>query len=253
MASRVLSKKSTKRTSTSKVLFSKLKGSDSGSFRNSSKQPVVVEGIEFDALISEDKTYSAKIPQYPIEDGFSVSDTIILEPMSLQLSLYVSNTPVSFLHRFGTAKDRVNRICEMLENLWLSRKLVKVVTRDTIYTDMGITSISIKKSATIGYAREVSMKLEKIRITKKQTTSIPDDIFKSGETMANAGVASTTSAKLSSERSGNASKSNTTETMGQTQQSSKSSTQNASKNGNDSSSKKGKSILYGVANGLKLM
>ena len=49
----------------------------------SNLKPVSVAGIEFDALIEEQKALSATIPVYPVEDGFPVSDTIILEPVSV--------------------------------------------------------------------------------------------------------------------------------------------------------------------------
>lgn len=188
-------------------------------------KPVSVAGIEFDALIDEQKTMNATVPAYPVESGFFVSDTIILEPLSLQLTLYVSNTPVTWLHRHGRSTDRVNRICEEIENLWLSKQLVKVVTRDAIYTNMGITGISIKKSKEIGYAREISMQLQKVNITSTRTVSIPDYSLKSGETQASAGRANTTN---SSEKTGSGS---------------------SSGGSGESEAKKSQSTLYGVAAG----
>ena len=41
------------------------------------KQPVSIEGIEFDALLDEERVLTAESPDYPVEDGFSVNDTII--------------------------------------------------------------------------------------------------------------------------------------------------------------------------------
>lgn len=200
-------------------------------------KPVTVAGIEFDALIEEQKDYSATIPAYPIEDGFPVSDTIILEPISIKMTLYVTNTPVTWLYRHGNSTDRVNRICERIENLWLNKELVKIVTTDAVYTNMGITNISIKKSKEIGYAREISLQAQKVNITNRQTVVIPSYILKSGETMANAGTAtsSTSSAKDTNGSSGSV-------------------TGGASGNGSGgssgSSAKKGQSILYGAASGL---
>ena len=136
-------------------------------------QPVSIWGVEFDALIDESKTLSATIPAYPVEDGFPVSDTIILDPVSIKMTLYISNTPVTWLYRHGTSTDRVNKICDLLEQKWLSKQLAKIVTTDAIYKDMGITSIAIKKSKEIGYAREVSLSAQKVLITKRKTVSIP--------------------------------------------------------------------------------
>lgn len=194
-------------------------------------KPVSIWGIEFDALINETKTLSATIPAYPVEEGFPVSDTIILEPISIQMTLYISNTPVTWLYRHGSSTDRVNKICDLLEQKWLSKQLAKIVTTEAIYKDMGITSISIKKSHDIGYAREISISAQKVIITKRETVEIPSYILKSGETKADAGTASISTF------------------------SSKSTTGSNESNGSENSSdaKKGQSILYGAASGLGLI
>lgn len=210
----------------------------------SNLKPVSVAGIEFDALIEEQKTLSATIPVYPVEDGFPVSDTIILEPVSVSMTLYVSNTPVTWLYRHGTSNSRVNNICNRMEELWLSRQLVKIVTTDTVYTNMGLTSISIKHSKEIGYAREISLTAQKIRVTSRKTASIPSYILKAGETMANAGTASTSTTSSSA---GTASGS-TGGSSGSAGSSGGSGGSSGSSGG--SSAKKNQSILYGVASGL---
>lgn len=202
------------------------------------KQPVSIWGIEFDALIDEQKTMSSKIPVYPIENGFPVSDTITNEPLSLSLNLYISNTPVTWLFRHGTSNDRVTMICNLIEKKWLEKNLTKIVTSDTIYTDMGITSIVIKKSSDIGYAREVSVTAQKVYITKKRTTVIPNYSLKSGKSKASAGKASKSSSAKNGDSSGGAYSGN-----------------KGSKNGansNKKDAKKKQSILYGVAKGSKL-
>lgn len=207
------------------------------------KQPVTIWGIEFDALIDEQKTFSSTIPTYPVEEGFPITDTIINDPISLSLSLYVSNTPVTWLYRHGSSADRVVRICNQIEEKWLEKKLAKIVTSDAIYKDMGITSISIKKSKEIGYAREISVTAQKVRITKRKTVKIPSYILKAGETMASAGKATTssTSGKSVSSSTGSGSGGNSGSSSG-----------NSSGKGNSGSdaAKKNQSILYGVASGL---
>ena len=203
----------------------------------SNLKPVSVAGIEFDALIEDQKTLSATIPVYPGEDGFPVSDTIILDPISISMTLYVTNTPVTWLYRHGTSNSRVNNICNRIENLWLSRELVKIVTTDTVYKNMGLTSISIKHSKEIGYAREISITAQKVRVTSRKTASIPSYILKAGETMANAGTASTSTTSSSAGTSGGSSGSS-------------GGSGGSSGSSGGSSAKKNQSILYGVASGL---
>lgn len=210
------------------------------------KQPVTIWGIEFDALIDEQKTLSSTIPTYPVEEGFPVSDTIINEPVSIKLTLYVSNTPVTWLYRHGTSTDRVVKICNQIEKKWLEKKLTKIVTSDAIYTDMGITSISFKKSKDIGYAREISVTAQKVRVTKRKTVTIPSYVMKAGATMANAGKASTST---SSSKTG----SSTGSSSSSSGSGSSSSSGKSGSSGSGSSAKKNQSILYGAASGLGLI
>ena len=206
-------------------------------------------GIEFDAMIDEQKNMNATIPTYPVENGFPVSDTIINEPLSLQLNLYISNTPVTFLYRHGTSKNRVNKICKQIEKKWLEKKLTKIVTNDTIYKNMGITSIAIKKSAVIGYAREVSITAQKVYTTKRKTVKIPSYVLKSGATMANAGTASVSTSSAKSSTGSTTVSSNSSSSGGSTATSSATKGNSGGSNSN-SSAKKGQSILYGAASGL---
>ena len=210
-------------------------------------KPVAIAGIEFDALIEQQKTMSASIPVYPVEEGFPVSDTITLDPLTLQMTLFVTNTPVTWLKRHGHSQKRVRQICKKLEDLWLERKLVIIVTPDAIYKNMGITSISIKKSADLGYSREVSITAQKVRKTKKKTVKIPKYALKSGETKAKAGTAQTS--KESSISSSVSETSTTSNISSAGSDTSKGSSNSAEK----SPAKKGQSILYGVAKGLKFI
>lgn len=206
-------------------------------------KPVKVAGIEADALISEDRTYSADIPEYPVEKGFNVSDTIILKPVELGLTLYISDSPATWRNRSGhkPSGGRTKKVCDKFEKLYFERKLVKVVTRDKIYTNMGITSISISHSSELGYARQISLSLKKVYITKRKTVHIPKYILQSGESSANAGAATTSKGSNSTGASGSSANKNSSGSSG-----SKSSGKSSSSSGGKSKS----SILYGVASNM---
>lgn len=194
------------------------------------KQPVSIDGIEFDALLDQSMDYEADVPEYPTENGFSVSDNISLKPETLSMTLYVSDTPVTWKSRFGSGKGRVEKVVKQLQDLYFSKKVVTVVTSDAVFDSMAITSISLSKSADVGYAREIPISLKKIIVTKSSTTSIPDSYGKSGTTGASAGTANTTAGNSGSSGSGG----------------------NGSKSGNSDSGKNG-SILYNSANSLGII
>ena len=194
------------------------------------KQPVSIDGIEFDALLDQSMDYEADVPEYPTEKGFSVSDNISLKPETLSMTLYVSDTPVTWKSRFGSGKGRVEKVVKQLQDLYFAKKVVTVVTSDAVFDSMAITSISYSKSADVGYAREIPISLKKIIVTESSTTSIPDSYGKSGTTGASAGTANTTAGNSGSSGSGG----------------------NSSKNGNSDSGKNG-SILYNAANSLGII
>lgn len=212
--------------------------------------PVSINGIEFDALIESTKTMNASVPAYPVEKGFSVSDTIILDPLQLSLSLFVTNTPVTWLKRHGNSQSRVKEICDKIEELWASKALVKVVTNDAIYLNMAITSIAIKNTKDNGYAREIDLTLQKVTITKKKTVKIPSYSLKSGSTKNNGGSASTSSATKSgsSGSKGNSSSGSNSGSNSSGSSGGKSGSGNTSGSGKNSG--KSSSTLYKAAKGL---
>ena len=154
-------------------------------------KPVQIWGIEFDALIEETKTLETSIPSYPTEKGYNVSDTMINKPVAVSMTLYVTCTPVTWLEKHGNSNTRVKSICDQLEKKWNSKALAKIVTTDTVYTNMGITSMSIKKTKEIGYAREITITAEQVKVTAKKNAKIPSYSLKSGKTKAKAGKATT--------------------------------------------------------------
>lgn len=173
------------------------------------KRPVTINGIPFDALIDEERTYEAESPDYPIESGFVVHDTIILKPLILSMTLYVTDTPVTWKSRGHGGKGWAESIIQRLENLYFSRQTVTIVTSEKTYKSMAIQSISIAKSADVGYARQIPITFKEIRVTQSKKSTIPASYGKSGESGANAGTASTsTSSTPASSNRGSSGSSN---------------------------------------------
>ena len=156
-----------------------------------SKHPVSIDGVEFDALIESTETLEADSPQFPTENGFSISDSIILKPRTLSMTLFVGGS-VTWMHRFGSNPNRVHDVLKRLEELYFAKTPVTVTTTDKTYRNMAICSLEIPKTKELGRTREIPIKFQEIRVTEAQTTSIPSEYGKSGETGANAGTASTT-------------------------------------------------------------
>lgn len=149
-------------------------------------QPCSVNGIEFDALLNETRTYSSEVPEYAVEDGYSVSDNISLKPLTLELTGYLTNTPVTWLSTHGTG--RVEMVVSQLENLYYSKQLVTVSTSTDIYSNMAIKSLTVPKDENNRTSREIRMSLQEVTVVSAQTTSIPASYIRGGDTGANAGT-----------------------------------------------------------------
>lgn len=166
------------------------------------KRPVTINGIPFDALLDEERAYEAESPDYPVESGFNINDTIILKPLTLSMTLFVTDTPVTWKNRGHGGKGWTDSIIQRLESLYFSRQIVTIVTSDRTYKSMAIQSISIAKSAEVGYARQIPITFKEIRVTKSKKATIPDSYGKSGETGTNAGTASTSTSDTPSTGAG---------------------------------------------------
>ena len=156
------------------------------------RQPVSIDGIEFDALITQTDSYSADVPTYPVEEGFAVSDTVILQPLELSMTLFVSNTPVTWLRRHGSSQTRVQDVLNRLRELYFSRKPVTVSTSERTYQSMAIVSIELSKNLETGTSREIPISFREIRVTESRKTTIPASYGRGGATGANAGTANVT-------------------------------------------------------------
>lgn len=175
-------------------------------------QPVSINGLEFDALIDEERILEATVPEYAVEKGYTVSDAIILSAEKLSMTLYVTNTPVTWYKRHGADPSRVEQVVKRLEEMYFARETVKIVTSDATYKNMAIESLSIRKSFETGYSREIPISFKKINVTEATTTTIPSSYGKSGTTGASGGTANTSSGYSGS--SGNSESNNSGESSG---------------------------------------
>lgn len=200
------------------------------------KIPVSINGLEFDALISEDQSYESTVPEYSVEEGFTIADSIILSPEKLSMVLFVTDTPVTWMNRHSAYVGRTESVVEKLKEIYFSRTPVTIITTDATYVNMAIENLNISKSADVGTSREIPISFKKINVTKSETTTIPSSYGKSGATKAKSGTASTSSASSSAASSA---------------ASSSSSSSSSSKSSSDGKSKS--SILYGVGKSIGLI
>lgn len=153
-------------------------------------QPVNIGGIACDALIHHELGMETDIPDYPVEEGFSVQDTMILKPKTLTLTVIVSNTPITF--RSGASPGRVQQVASRFQELYAKRELITVTSAKGVFKNMGITSLSLPYDVSTKTSLEIPITLKEVLTTSSKTVTIPSEYGRGGDTGTTAGTASTT-------------------------------------------------------------
>ena len=152
-------------------------------------QPVNIGGIECDALIHHELAMEAEIPDYPVEEGYSVQDTMILKPRTLSLTVMVTNTPITF--RSHASPGRVQEVAARFQELYQSRQLITVTSAKGSFQNMGITSLSLPYDVSTKTSLEIPITLKEVLTTTAQTVTIPSEYGRGGDTGTTAGTANT--------------------------------------------------------------
>lgn len=153
-------------------------------------QPASIEGIEFDALVSLSESYEADVPEYPTEKGYSVSDSIITHPRTLDVMAYITDTPVTWKQRFGGRRN-ARAVVDELKRLFWAKQLVTFRTAEDTYENMGITSLTVPKDADSGNAYEIALTLKEVTTTEAKMVAVTASYPRGGATGTNAGTANT--------------------------------------------------------------
>ena len=152
-------------------------------------QPVNIGGIECDALIHHELAMEAEIPDYPVEEGYSVQDTMILKPRTLSLTVIVTNTPITF--RSHASLGRVQEVAARFQELYHSRQLITVTSAKGSFQNMGITSLSLPYDVSTKTSLEIPITLKEVLTTTAQTVTIPSEYGRGGDTGTTAGTTNT--------------------------------------------------------------
>lgn len=133
-----------------------------------------IAGVFLDATINEDHNYTSRVTSYPVEDGTIVSDYIIKDPETVDVTGVVSDTPLSILSSFNRSVSAFNR----LEQIYRNRELITIITGIKTYTTMAMTSLSVPRNVQTGQSLTFSMSFKKVYLSTSIRTSLdPNDPF----------------------------------------------------------------------------
>lgn len=173
--------------------------------------------IELDCSVSEKHGQESPPTEFPVENGQTISDHIVIKPIELELQGIISNAPLdglanritgalltgisavapspavlgpgaagfALLPLLSRAEDRTITIYQQLLDLQTARFPVDVLTSLKFYRNMWITSLSVPRDAKSGQALFFTLKFKQLLLVTP--TSVAITIFKEPDTSAGRG------------------------------------------------------------------
>jgi len=155
------------------------------------KSPVTVGNVKFDVLMNESIELSAEVPQYPVEDGYKVSDSVLINPTTISITALISNMPVTWKKKFSGQTHRTKTEVSKLIKLYEQKTLVSYYNRRKRYKNMAITSLTVPQTEEMSECVEISLTLQEVPVTKPKVVEIDASYMRSGTTGTYAGTAAT--------------------------------------------------------------
>lgn len=138
------------------------------------KNPTKIAFLECHVMMEKSFSISSSVPDHPVETGFMVHDHVINNPAQLSMTVFVSNTPVTwFDYLGGPSADYVLDAMFAFDYIWSSKNPITIVTDNMIYDDYVMTSCTMPQDEKVGrgamafqcefkHIRKVDVKKEKI-------------------------------------------------------------------------------------------
>ncbi len=156
------------------------------------KSPGKIDFFEFDATIHESHEYTNIVTEFPVEQGYNISDHVLRVPEKLTITGFVTNSPIP--HSRGSMNvlldhsDRVNAALESLlqlsgfdpagklssevSNIRRVPQVVTVVTGLRSYANMVITNIVMTRDKDTGETLSPVIEMRRLIVALSETVIV---------------------------------------------------------------------------------
>lgn len=140
--------------------------------------------LEVDAVLDETHEWKNEVTMNPVETGSPVSDHIVLQPDSLRVRAFISNQTTSLSANFMNslnifapkAQSKTQTAFDFLYDAMKARTTFSVYTKNRLYSNMVLQTVTIPRTPANGDALEVAMEFVEIRKVETRIVDIPDGI-----------------------------------------------------------------------------
>lgn len=126
--------------------------------------------LTVDVTIDESHEFGAEVTNWPIEGGALITDHVRLQPRSLTITGFVSDTPLNAVG-LSLGQSRAASAFFILEQMWQARVPFVVVSQLRVYRNMVIESLSVPKARE--QAIRFTCKMREVEIVSGQNTLLP--------------------------------------------------------------------------------
>lgn len=121
-------------------------------------------GLTFTVIVSESEKMTAKITDYPVEDGVTFSDHVILAPREVTVKVGQS---------VDTSETEPRDKLDQLRELMSKREPMELYTGKSYYPSMIITSISVNTDSSTETVLLASVTLREVTIAQTEAAAVP--------------------------------------------------------------------------------
>ena len=153
----------------------------------------IIGKLQCDAVIEREMKFESEVTENPVEDGFNVADHVSRKPLTLQMTVMFTPTPVTWYDENEDYHNRLNEVVNALQDIYKKGEPVTVITVDAIYKNMLMLSAPLPRKVSDGYCYSCQINFVQVRRVKAKTESLPNSTAKdkNGATETDAGQTST--------------------------------------------------------------
>ncbi|OQY32024.1 MAG: hypothetical protein B6241_12420 [Spirochaetaceae bacterium 4572_59] len=145
--------------------------------------------LNLDLILSEEEQLNGRATSNPVEEGYDVSDSIEVDPLTLKISGFITNSPVKDVD--GNLATRYQDSIQTLKEIRLQALPITIVATQNVYENMAIEQLTIPRNAQLGESVEFSLTLKQIEIIRSQTAVIPVSVLEDKQAEGDADMGQT--------------------------------------------------------------
>lgn len=128
------------------------------------------DSLTVDVLLERETKFDTDVSEYPVEDGFPVSDHVTRKPMTLSMTCVFTPTPVGGWGNSG----RMAEVARQLQEIYKKGDPITVTIPDAIYPNMIMTHAPLPRNVTNGVCYRLQLDFMQVRIVKQKTADVSE-------------------------------------------------------------------------------